>query len=311
MIYPDLYGAFDIAREYCGFSDFPSPYPKTSCIMWQHGVICWDISIPEQGFGAPIPSDKTKLLLANKKLLKFYEIKNIKNVYAIGMPVVYLPDYKIQRKENTLLVFPRHGVPNSTTNIETNIEYVNYINGISNYFNKVQISIFGPDIDRSAPVYKMFKSAGFEIIRGVEDSKKTLHQQKLRLLSFSHITSNTMGSHIPYAAAFGCKVSIAGPVYKCQREHLENTDFYKLFPAALDVVTKYSELSLRSYFPWLFCEPHEAKTCEAWGNEQIGLDCKLSPVEMFKLFEWTIPNVLKSNIKLSEKIRFLLRHARN
>jgi hypothetical protein len=309
MIYPDLYGAFDIAREYCGFSQFPSPKPTTDRLMWQHGVICFDIKIPEQGFGAPIPSPETRKLLATKKLLKFYEKRNISHSYAIGLPVVYLPDVTIKRKENTLIVFPGHGVPGSSMSEEINKNYAKYILSIADKFENVEVCIFGPDFDCKARIRGIFEEHGFKIVRGVGDAKFALHEQKKRLLSFSHATSNVMGSHISYAASYGCKVSIAGPIHEYQREHLENIEFYKLFPTALEIVTNYSETSLRSYFSWLFCDPQEAKTCEAWGNEHIGLDCKLSPMEMCKLFQWTIPNVLKSKIKLSEKIRFLLRQA--
>jgi hypothetical protein len=310
VIYPDLYGAFDIVREYCGFSDFPNPVPTTDNLMWQHGVEYSSIIvIPEQVFGAPFPNKNTKLLVSNKSLSEYINKRINNSVIPIGLPVVYLPEFKIKRAENTLLVFPGHGVPNSSADDYCNNLYADYIKKISPKFKKVEVSIFGPDIDRGAPVYEIFKKRGLKIIRGVENSKRTLHEQKKKLLSFSHVTSNVMGSHIPYAASCGCKVSIAGPTHEYKREHLENIGFYKLFPAALEIVAKYSESSLRSYFPWLFCEPHEAKTCEAWGNEHIGLDCKLSPMEMCKLFQWTIPNVLKSKIKLSEKIRFLLRQA--
>jgi hypothetical protein len=312
MTYPDLYGAFDIAREYCGFSEFPNPKPSTKRIMWQHGVeYDFLISLAEQIIGADIPSNETKLLVANKLLGSFARGKKSNPIHSIGLPIAYLPVMTQRRMANSLMVFPGHGVPGSSMSEEINKNYAQYILGIADKFEKVEVCIFGPDFDCKAPIRGIFEEHGFKIVRGVDDSKFALNEQKKRLLGFSHVTSNVMGSHIPYAASYGCRVSIAGPIHDYQREHLENIEFYKIFPAALEIVFKYSESSLRSYFPWLFCEPHEAKTCEVWGNDQIGFDCKLSPMEMSRLFEWTMPNVLKSNIKLSEKMRFLFRYARN
>jgi hypothetical protein len=307
MTYPDLYGAFDIAREYCGFSKFPNPKPSTKSIMWQHGVE-YDILIclAEQIIGADIPSNETKLLVANKSLESFARGKKSNPIYSIGLPIAYLPVMSERRMANSLMVFPGHGVPGSSMSEEINKNYAQYILGIADKFEKVEVCIFGPDFDRKAPIRGIFEEHGFKIVRGVDDSKFALHEQKKRLLGFSHVTSNVMGSHIPYAASYGCRVSIAGPIHEYQREHLENTEFYKLFPAALDIVTKYSEPSLRSYFSWLFCEPHEAQTCEIWGNEQIGFDCRLSPKEICNVFNWTMRNVLMSDIKIKEKIKHIL-----
>jgi hypothetical protein len=312
MTYPDLYGAFDIARAYCGFSNFPNPKPSTKHIMWQHGVeYDFLISHAEMIFGAVIPSNEIKLLVSNKSLESLARGKKSNPIHSIGLPIAYLPAMSERRMANSLLVFPGHGVPGSSISEEINKNYAKYILSSAHKFQKVEVCVFGPDFDRKAPIRGIFEEHGFKIIRGVDDSKFALHDQKKRILGFSHVTSNVMGSHIPYAASYGCRVSIAGPIHECQREHLENIEFYKLFPIALDIVNKYSETSLKSYFPWLFCEPHEAKTCEVWGNDQIGFDCKLSPMEMCRLFEWTIANVLKSSVKLSEKMRFLFRYARN
>jgi len=306
MTYPDLYGAFDLARAYCGFSEFPNPQPSTKRIMWQHGVEYDFFTIlPEQILGADIPSDQVKILVSNRSLKAYAETKIKNPISSIGLPVVYLPEVTEKRMANSLMVFPGHGVPGSSISEEINKNYAKYILGIADRFAKVEVCIFGPDYDRKAPIRGIFEEYGFKIVRGVDDSKFALHEQKKRLLGISHVTSNVMGSHIPYAASYGCKVSIAGPFHEYQKKHLENTEFYKLFPAALEIVRKYSESSLRSYFPWLFCELHEAKNCETWGNEQIGLDCKISPKEMCKLFNWSISNVLKSRINLYEKMKHL------
>lgn len=311
MIYPDLYGAFDIAREYCGFSIFPKPLPTTQQIMWQHGFVSDNIIIPEQIFGAELASPSTRKLVANKKLKNFYFAKKRYEAHAVGLPVVYIPKYTIQKKIK-LLVYPGHGVPGSKTNEFINIQYSKYIKSVAHNFSEVQVIVFGPDYDKRAAVKGIFEEAGFEVVRGVDDSKYALHEQKKRFLNASHVTTNVMGSHIPYAASLGCNVSISGPYQNYEKQHLEQVEFYRIFPEAIqNDIESYSNTYLKSINPWLFCEPHEAKSCEAWGNEQIGFDCKLSPMEMCKLFEWTIPNVLKSNIKLSEKMRFLIRHARN
>lgn len=308
MIYPNLYGAFEIARDYCGFSEYPNPTPKTDNLMWQHGVeYDYVITIPEMVVGSSFPSSKTKVLVANKLLSNVIKNKICNPVFAIGLPIIYLPEYSVQRKKDSLLVFPAHGVPGSSMSDKVNLEYARYIQSIAHKFSNVEICIFGPDYDKEAPIRKIFEETKLKIIRGVDDSKNALHIQKKRMLSFSHVTSNVLGSHIPYAAFYGCRVSLAGPTHTFKKEHIENIEFYKLFPKALKIIDKYSEYSLKNYFSWLFCEPHQGVECKEWANIHVGFDCKISPKKMCKLFGWNLNNVFTSKINPIEKIKYLFK----
>ena len=68
-----------------------------------------------------------------------------------------------------------------------------------------------------------FNHLGVEIINGAGTNDENALERIIALMSqFEYVTSNVMGSHIAYAAAFGAKVSINGPYHKYNKKDFLN-----------------------------------------------------------------------------------------
>ena len=125
---------------------------------------------------------------------------------------------------------------------------------------------------------------------------------------FEYVTSNVIGSHIFYAAAFGAKVSISGPFHKWNREAHFNEKFYADNKQLLDWHEKEEELS-RENFPFLFVEPHRAKQHIEWGREMIGYNNLINVKQMIDLFR--LKQVYESGRKINIYSRALVRELLN
>jgi hypothetical protein len=116
---------------------------------------------------------------------------------------------------------------------------------------------------------------------------RTLYRLKHLLSSFEYVTTNGFGSHIPYAAASGAKLSVFGPFAECPREVMAKCYVARVEPALTDALLGFhSEAVLRKYYPFLFVDPEKAVSHEEWGRKEIGDDVRLEPDELMDLFGW-------------------------
>jgi len=270
-MYKNLYGSEWIAARYCGFK--APPYEAEG--LWMHGWVWKDILIEEQLFGTNIEDKNTKLFVANEWQKNFLIMKGYSQVYSIGLPNVYLEKKEIEKKQSSLIVMPAHNIAGMNHNIKRESEYIDFIKSIENNFETVTVCINAYDF-KNGNWSKQFERAGIKTIMGVYDGPNALQEQQDRLTSFTHMTTNQIGSHVVYASALGLKVSIAGPYYEHLKCSLEGTEFYKKHPLALDnVITRSTENYWRQKAPWLFCSPSEAIESIAWGRNECGYDnCK-------------------------------------
>ena len=303
MKYCDLYGASSIAAAYCGFKK--SPFWTGE--LWQHGWLTHGLKIPEQVFGAGITSKSTTCLVASKWLEEFLKGHGYRDAHAIGLPSVYLPELKVEREEDTLLVMPGHTVTGMKTKAVIPEEYIEHIKEISGHFRKVSVCVFGTDFDQHGIWRTSFEHAGYEVIRGVDHKFYALGEQKKRFMRYSHMTTNILGSHVVYASAFGCRASISGGYVAPKEEDYRGIGFYLDYPEALgSAVELFSETKMSERYPWLFCAPQEAITNKEWGESEVGTENKKSPDVLRELMGWTLKKVRCSSADNHTKIQRVL-----
>lgn len=280
-MYKNQYGATAVAARYCGFKK--PPHETDS--LWMHGWVPKGIDEPEQLFGTYIEKKTTQLLVANNWQKTFLNERGYNNVHAVGLPVVYLKDNKIIAREQSLLVMPGHSAAGMTHSFDEEIEYIDHIKLICRNFKKVSVAISKHDFEMG--YWKNnFEKSGIEVIQGTSAGNDTLQQQQDRLLHFTHMTTNQIGSHIVYAASVGLKVSVAGP-YKKLCKSVFNLPFYVNFPKVINnVLERSSESYWKMNTPWLFCPPFEAVDCRSWARKEVGYDSKIDPYQLKELFGW-------------------------
>jgi hypothetical protein len=303
MNHSDLYGASHIAANYCGYRKVPF----FSGEIWQHGWVSDGLSIPEQVFGGGIQSKDTALLVATQAQESFLKEHGYANTHATGLPSVYLPSLDQPREENTLLVMPGHTVPGMGNDSNQSVNYMNHIRKHASSFEKTTVCVFGTDYDQKGVWRTAFEDAGFEVIRGVDHKYYALELQKRRFMKYSHMTTNVFGSHIIYACAYGAKVSISGNYEAPKEENYKNIPFYKDYPNALtSAVNLFSEETMRTKHPWLFCNPDGARSNIPWGESQIGMQCKKTPKHLKNIMGWSPNSILHSRKSLELKVRRLV-----
>ena len=125
---------------------------------------------------------------------------------------------------------------------------------------------------------------------------------------FEFVTSNVIGSHIAYAAAFGAKVSISGPYQKWSRSEYLKEPIYQENPVLLDYLEMEENIARENY-PFLFVEPRSAKQHIDWGLEMIGMANKVSSTQLKVLFSADAKSEIIRRIKFG--IYSVFRHYKN
>ena len=116
------------------------------------------------------------------------------------------------------------------------------------------------------------------------------------------MTTNGFGSHIAYAAAFGAKVSIFGPVAEFSINDYRRVPFYQDYPGLAErIVPLYGEKVLRKNYSEFFTLPIDAEERRSWGRKQIGLDCILAPDKLEHAFRWDSASLKRTKGKQQVK----------
>lgn len=307
----DFYGASAVAAEYCGFAA-PCTRPRG---YWMHA---WG---PKQflKFDNPIlyfgPVDlKGKddyhwvARLDEENLLRRHGYTNAK---AIGLPIVYVPDQPVVRRPGSLLVMPSHSSDDTTSACPFD-EYADEIARIRSSFSEVWICIHPSCWEHGYWVHE-FKARGFPLVQGALYTDRNALQRLCRLFStFEYVTTNTIGSHVAYAAYLGAKISIYGPFAEIKKSDYINVP--EFLPMMEHWEWARAETTVRQYYPELFCHPAEAEQRIDWGRYEVGSDQKATPSQLRSYFGWTVGSRLARGARgaartVSDKARECLRVA--
>jgi FkbM family methyltransferase len=307
----DFYGASGVAAQYCGFSEPPTS-PRG---YWMHA---WG---PKQflAFDSPIlyfgPVDlKGKSdyhwvgRLDEKNLLRRHGYKNAE---AIGLPIVYVPDQPVARRQGSLLVMPAHSSDDTTSDWKFE-EYADEIARIRPSFSEVWICIH-PSCWEHGYWVNVFKERGFPVVQGALYTDRNALERLYRLFSsFEYVTTNAIGSHVAYAAYLGAKVSFYGSYAEVGSANYNNVKEYESMMEHWEWAR--AETTVRQYYPELFCHPAEAKQRIDWGRYEVGFDKKVLPAQLRSLFGWTLGARLAQSAQaaagtVSDKARECLRIA--
>lgn len=292
-MYKNLYGSTWIASRYCNF-ECPPNEPE---VLWMHGWVWEDILHEEQLFGTSICSRNYRLFVANQWQKNLLEQFGYKNVQAIGLPVVYLQNKKNYANKKSLIVMPAHNIIGMQHNSKREKEYVDYIKSIQDNFETIIVSINAYDYG-NGNWKNSFEKAGIKTVCGVYDGPSALQEQKDRMESFSHMTTNMIGSHVVYAGSLGLKVSISGPYFEYLKASLESIEFYRKHHKDIleNAIQRSTEKYWRSKAPWLFKKPHEAVECKLWAMNEVGYQYKKSPRQLRLLMGWDFISLAKNRI---------------
>lgn len=293
----DYYGASSLIAQ-----KLKLPFRLFSYIGWKHGWLYADLKYIEQLTGG---SNYKNYLVANKSDEEFLKLNNIK-AKAVGMPFVYVKDIEkqtIYRYKNTLLVMPPHSLP-YTMHEWFEEKYAKEISELSSQFDLIVVCIHKSCIDKGMWV-ESFKKYDIPFIQGADVHDKNALKRMYRLFSsFEYMTTNTIGSHIPFAAFSGCKVSIYGDYMEYNIKDFNNDKGYEKMPYLYEHNLKYGSAKyVEKLFSEFFVNPKLAIKKKSWANQQLGEVNKVSFFLLAKYLGW-MPHIQLLNVikKVSSKI---------
>lgn len=261
---------------------------KPKCFSgWKHGWLFNDLTYEEQIIGAK--KEYSQYLVAKKEHQSFLHSKGIK-AYAVGMPFVYVDKVdtmKVKRYANSLLVMPPHSLP-YTTHSWDEANYAKQISELKKDFELIVVCLHHSCVQKRLWI-DVFTQYGIPWIIGADSKdKNALIRMRRLFLSFEYMTTNTIGSHVVYAAYCKCKVSIYGVYQEYTEEDYKNDKVYQKKPFLLTHNLKgQSEKSVRVHYPFLFTDPKNAQIQKSWADSALGEENIRSFEELSRLLQWT------------------------
>jgi len=278
---PDNYGASNLIS-----SALRLPFTPRSFAYWLHG---WN-SVPLKYIELFGVDWDGLYLVARQEEMEFLK-KNNKKAVAIGAPFIYT-DYftsicELQRKANSLLVLPPHGMSYTTEKWNESM-YVEEIASVINDFEFVAVCISPNDIEKNKWV-DSFKKINIPIIEGARvNDKNALLRMRSLFNQFEFVTTNSLGSHVAYAAYAGAKVSFFGHYQYYDIGDTKKDDLHKLYPKAFEyLVEEKQERNVRKRYGHLFYKhPSHARLAINYAKNWLGFSEKKAPIEVANLLKW-------------------------
>lgn len=276
---PTYYGASRVIADAMGVLHVD----PDACFHWTHG--CHYNSPYFIECLARFPRLGGNYLVGTREQRGFLMDNGFENVYAVGNPIVYAPETAVSRRLGSLLVMPPH-LTSHTKVAFAEADYIEYIESIRDQFTQV-VCCVSLTCWEAGGWGKAFEKIGIPCIRGAGiNDTNALYRMRSIFDGFEYMTTNSMGSHIAYASALGCKVSVAGPLMGLKREHVKDEPFYKEHPHLLDAFSLESLADgIRKQRPEVFVEPKYARDNTEWGRGRIGWDNRL-PIDSLAKLLW-------------------------
>ena len=291
------YGAMDVAADYCGLHGSALPSPRG---LWQHGWIEAARRLaPECLFGiARKISTDQKCWVATAEDERFLRANGFNNVTSIGLPIAYVSGVEVSRIPESLLVVPVHSQKESDHEWHFQ-EYVDEIDRIKDDFKSVCVCVH-PYCWEKGYWVNAFQERGYQVVPGAAaDDQNGLRRVASLFSQFEFVTTNGYGSHLVYSAYLGAKPSIYGTYAQYRLEDYLKVPFYAVHTQIRkQSVEAMSERAMSARYPNLFVpHPRDALLQQEWGESQVGIESRVSPMQMKREFGWDLGARFGNSVK--------------
>jgi hypothetical protein len=278
--YSDQYGAWDVAALFAGI-ERPSGYIPA---IWQHGCVPpWSASHTHIFFFSKCHG-RFPIFTARKDECERLIDEGITNCRAIGMPILYTQPTEAARMPRSLLLMPQHTQHNSMVDYGKYHEYIESILQYRQEVDRITVSLHARCY-ANEKIRSIFEDKGIHVELGADPYDRNA-LSRMRYLFESHecMTTNSYGSHIPYAMHFGCRVSYYGS--HTMTYHFNFQENHKRYDRSSvlekNLVGNESEAAFLHQFSAL---PHQGRIDKAVSDYFLGTDNQLTPAEMLDLLQ--------------------------
>jgi hypothetical protein len=261
---PDFYGISHLIAQQSHRSKCPRSFA-----YWMHG---WNpiehITHPrELAIGGDV---NTTILVATDHQATILRNFGFKEAVAVGLPFIYADFVQTERQPNSLLVMPNHSTDYTEYEVDQR-KYISQIVELKPFFSKIVFSIHGSCVDKNYWIPELKRHNIPWIIGASTNDRNALIRMNSIFKTFEYITTNSIGSHIAYAAYSGCKISIYGDYVSLNARDYRNDPWYQRHPDILHKrIEFYKNENVKQLFSNLFVNPMQSTTHRDWGTQIIG-----------------------------------------
>jgi hypothetical protein len=276
------YGAIEAACSYAGVQLPADAFDA----VWAHGCFPpWlGYSASTLCYASPVWK-KIPILAWRKGLADRMTAEGARHVILTGAPILYSDNQARRRIPRSLLVMPAHTLQGQEISDRTVLQqYADEIAAIAHHFSTVAVCV-NAGCRMNGLWHREFGVHSIPIIDGADPSDlNALARMKSFFTGFESVTTNGWGSHVAYALAFGCRVSIFGKAHSMPRQQYLKDRTWQLRPGDLDILLAAEREGLDRKYLADFCrDPNDGRGDVEMGRFLIGADHQLSPDEMKRL----------------------------
>jgi hypothetical protein len=289
---PDRYGFSFLISNQLKYTRIPRSFAN-----WVHGWLWWSPqNLDEFGFQSDPPYYAK--IVSNDSQLTFLRDLGVENVAAAGLPYAYqfisasTDDSGPARFGNTVVFVPDHTSESNKVNLNI-LKYLDFVDSVSHKFIHVSILLYSLDYAFLAP---LVAQRGYTPLLGADPKcPNSFPRVKAIFDSHEYVSTNVIGSHVLYALASGCRVSICGPYQKRTLEpHLEDIRLGLYSRDYIDRIIHYMSLDyLRASWlsSFLVDDPAAAPLLStelsARVDEELGISNLMSVSDIAELLGWS------------------------
>jgi len=288
---PDSYGASYLIAQALGKDRVPRSFASWKH-GWPHANIVHPVQLAQHG------GRRRTRLVPRPEHVDLLSDFGYTDVHAVGLPFVYAEPRPVKRIPDSLLVMPPHTLPYLDESWDEE-EYADAIAELKSSFSTVVACVHRANVEKGQWT-KTFRQRCIDWVPGTRvRDKHGLVRMHTLFSMFEYMTTNTIGSHVPYAAYCGCKVSMYGPFSAPRKEDYRNDPTWSKHPDVLEVQMKSSsEASVRRKYPFLFVDPDRAEIHRDWAAHELGADYRRPPCDLADLLGWAPADQVAGYLKL-------------
>lgn len=302
------YGGLDELFRYS--NGIPGLMPKFRA-TWQHGFVepSRYRRYPRQLLNNIKLDMGYHILTANKEQKELVGLMGYSNVREFGCPFCYAePNKKARRQTGSMLFMPSHSLDHVLfENLPQVNEYCAYILRESRKYQSSYVSLHLSCLRNNQWWPQLANQHSLFLVAGADHCDLLSLRRMWQIFSqFEFVSTNSLGSHVYYALAAGCKVIVSGPKVEHSFDQLSKDISY--VRSCEDGEDWFSDLGYSAEMDALGERISAGLMTRKEALDLLGFNNMLSPAEVRKCLGWSylrqllqVPTVFLRGIKIFSK----------
>lgn len=278
----DFYGVSRIIANKLGLKNVPRSFSG-----WSHGVHIGQILSKAQINW--MDTWNLNYLVRNLQTQERMNDLGLKNVHAVGMPILYVDNQVPSRQKKSILFMPAHSLSyvrlnqNITSLAEVAVKYRS--RGYEVFFCLHRDCVADENMLKVLEDYQLDWFTGASAF-----DVNSLQRMRNIFEYFEYVASNKIGSHFFYAQLFGAKFFFTGGYFETDISVYKNDPLWKNNLGLLEkVIALNSESGIRERYPDYFNADPELAVCDQeMARAECGFNSMKKPKKIAHLLGWKL-----------------------